>query len=261
MFWRYTDPGHPLYEGSSPQEYKDMIKSWYIKMDGVLGDVMKRISKEDTLIVLSDHGFGTFRRAVHLNSWLRENGYLKLKDPYAESGAELLLDIDWSKTKAYAIGFGAIYINQEGRERNGIVKPDRETGLLKEEISQKLRHWYDEKYNKPVINKVYRQEEIFQGKHADEAPDLYVGFNIGYRASWQTALGAVPKGLIEDNLKKWSGDHLFDAALIPGVIFSNKEITKENPSIYDIAPTILERIGYNEGKLKKCDFDGSALFH
>jgi len=259
MFWRYTDPEHPLYEEDATQKYKQMIQSWYKKMDDILGDVLQKIDKEDTVIVLSDHGFATFRRAVHLNSWLRKNGYLELKNQYAEFGAESLTDIDWSKTKAYAIGFGAIYINQQGRERDGIVSPGRETKVLKEGIAQKLKQWVDEKHRKPIVSEVYAREDIFWGEYASQTPDLYVGFNIGYRASWQTALGAVPKELIEDNLKKWSGSHLFDPNLIPGIIFLNKKITKENPSIYDITPTIMKIIGYDEEKLKEFNFDGRPL--
>jgi len=260
MFWRYTDPGHPLYEENAPLEYKSMIKEWYKKMDDILGEVINGIDKDDTLIVLSDHGFNTFRRSVHVNSWLRANGYLGLKNMYAESGSELLSDIDWSKTKAYSIGFGAVYINQKGRERDGIVNPGSEAELLKGEISERLKGWRDVAHNKAIINNVYRGEEIFRGDYADKAPDLYIGFNIGYRASWQTALGAVPKGLIEDNLKKWSGSHLFDPGLIPGIIFSNREIEMKDPSIYDIAPTVLRIVGFNEERLRRCDMDGTPLF-
>ncbi|MBU1933433.1 MAG: alkaline phosphatase family protein [Candidatus Omnitrophica bacterium] len=259
MFWRYIDPQHPLYEKDAREEYKEIIKAWYKKMDAILGNVMKRIDKEDTIIVLSDHGFGTFRRTAHINSWLRDNGYLELKNPHADSGAELLADIDWSKTKAYSISFGAIYINQEDRERNGIVKPGRETELLKEDISKKLKEWRDEKHDKIVVNNVYLGEEIFYGDYANNTPDLYAGFSIGYRASWQTALGAVPKESIEDNLKKWSGDHLFDPNLVPGILFLNKQVKKENPSIYDIAPTILKSTGFNDKRLKECGFDGEPL--
>lgn len=260
MFWRYRDTDHPLYNKDVQSDYKSEIQSWYKKMDNVLGDVLRKMDKKDVLIVLSDHGFGTFRRAVHINSWLRKNGYLELKNPNAKSGGDLLKEIDWSKTKAYAIGFGAIYINQEGRERQGIVKPGRDVEFLKTEISQGLKQWIDEKYKKPVINNIYKKEDIFFGKYADEAPDLYIGFNIGYRASWQTALGAVPGVLIEDNTKKWSGDHLFDPKLIPGVLFFNQNITKANPSIYDITPTILKLCGFDEKKIKKLGFDGESLF-
>jgi predicted AlkP superfamily phosphohydrolase/phosphomutase len=229
-------------------------------MDESLGQIMKQLGPEDTLIVLSDHGFGTFRRAVNLNTWLRKNGYLELKNPSAEAGRELLTDIDWSKTKAYAIGFGAIYINEAGREKNGIVKPGREAQLLKEEIAGKLKGWRDEKYNEGVINETYRREDIFWGEHADRTPDLYVGFNKGYRASWQTALGAAPADLIEDNTKRWSGDHLFDPKLIPGILFSSLKIVKENPSIYDLAPTILKSAGFDDEELRKLGLDGEPLF-
>ncbi|NQT90757.1 MAG: alkaline phosphatase family protein [Candidatus Omnitrophica bacterium] len=260
MFWRYTDQGHPLYERGAGREYKEMIAAWYKKMDNILGEVMQKAGSEDTLIVLSDHGFNTFRRAAHINTWLRANGYLQLKNPYAESGKEMLEDIDWAKTKAYAIGFGAIYINQKGREGQGIVAPGEETEQLKKEIAEKLEGWVDKQNNRPVVNKAYLREDIFKGDYVGEAPDLYIGFKIGYRASWQTALGAVPKELMEDNLKKWSGTHLIDPTLIPGIIFSNKRITKEDPSIYDIAPTVLKITGYDDEEIKKLDMDGETLF-
>ena len=258
MFWRYIDPKHPLYEKDSA-EYKELIKRSYQAMDEILGETMKKINEGDLLIVLSDHGFNTFRRAVHLNSWLRENGYLFLKNHKADSGTELLQDIDWSKTKAYAIGFGAIYINQKSRESYGIVNPGKETELLKKELARKLEAWKDSKYNQRIINKVYFGEEIFHGAYSDKAPDLYVGFNLGYRASWQTAIGGVLKTTIEDNKKKWSGDHLFDPKLIPGVIFANRKLP-DNPSIYDLTPTILKTIGFDDTKIKAEKFDGQPLF-
>lgn len=259
MFWRYTDPQHPLYEENAPLEYREMIRTWYQRMDNILGSVTGKLNEGDVVLVLSDHGFDTFRRAAHVNTWLRENGYLTLKKPERESGRELLEDIDWPKTKAYAIGFGAIYINQEGRERDGIVKPGRETELLKDEIRERLLNWSDEKYNRPVINNVYSREDIFWGPYAGQTPDLYIGFNIGYRASWQTAMGAVPPELVEDNLKKWSGSHLFDPALIPGVLFSNRDIIRENPSLYDITPTVLKVIGFDEEELGRLGLDGKPL--
>jgi predicted AlkP superfamily phosphohydrolase/phosphomutase len=260
MFWRYIDPEHPLYEEDGARIYGNVITGWYQKMDAIVGEVLGKTNQDDLLIVLSDHGFDTFRRAVQVNTWLRKNGYLSLSNPTARSGQELLLDIDWSKTKAYAIGFGSIYINQIGRESKGIVNPGEETEALKKELSEKLAAWLDEKHQKPVLSRVYRKEEIFWGPYIEEMPDLYLGFNIGYRASWQTALGAVPEETIEDNVKKWSGSHLFDPKLIPGILFVNRPITKKNASIYDITPTILKFVGLEEGKIQEYDFDGKPLF-
>jgi predicted AlkP superfamily phosphohydrolase/phosphomutase len=260
MFWRYTDERHPLYEKDAPVEYKEAIRNCYIKLDAVLGDVMAGLKEGDTLIVLSDHGFGSFRRVAHINSWLKENGYLKLKEDQARSGGELLEDVDWDSTKAYAIGFGGIYINQRGREGQGIVEPGSETENLKAEIAAKMRGWTDDRYNEPVVKYVYSRDEIFWGPYAWEMPDLYVGFNTGYRASWQTALGAVPEVLLEDNLKKWSGDHLFDPKIVPGVLFTNKKVKTEAPSIYDIAPSVLKLIGYTDEEIARFGMDGKEIF-
>lgn len=260
MFWRYRDPKHPLYERNAPREYKEIIATWYEKMDKILGRILEHVGEEDVLLVLSDHGFDTFRRAVHINTWLRDQGYLELKDPGALSGEPLLKGIDWSKTQAYALGFGAIYMNEKGREGQGIVRSGQDKERLKQEIAQKLEQWIDPKYKEHVVHKVYKQEEIFAGPYSDEAPDLVVGFNIGYRASWQTALGGVPKDTIEDNLRKWSGSHLFDASLVDGVLFSNKALLKENPSIIDLAPTILKSAGFTDEELASFDLDGVPLF-
>ena len=132
--------------------------------------------------------------------------------------------------------------------------------MLKKEISEKLTGWIDEKYGDPVISKVYLQENIFKGDRLREAPDIYVGFHQGYRASWQTAMGAVPEGLLEDNLKKWSGDHLFDPDLVPGIFFVNKTVLRDTASIYDIAPTILKEAGYEDAEVSRLDLDGRPLF-
>jgi len=200
-----------------------MISTWYEKMDEVLGRVMEHVGPNDTLLVLSDHGFDTYRRTVHVNSWLRDNGLLELKDVGALTGEPLLKSIDWAKTKAYSIGFGSIYLNKQGREAQGIVFGKEEQDLLTKIVSG-LESWVDSKYDERVVNKMYRGADVYKGPHVKDAPDLVIGFNAGYGASWQTALGAVPSELIEDNLRKWSGSHLFDPVLVDGVLFSNRPL-------------------------------------
>ncbi len=252
MFWRQFE--------TPSSKYQKIIYDWYEKMDVVLGNVMRQVNKDDdTLIVLSDHGFGPFTRAQHINSWLRRNGFLELKDKEALRGQELLSDVDWSQTKAYAVGFGGIYINQKGREKEGIV-PQEEGDSLKQTIAQKLEKWVDENNGMPVVSHVYFKENIFHGHQSFDAPDIYVGVKEGNRASWQTAMGAAPEGLIEDNLKKWSGDHLIDPELVPGIFFINKKLRKDKISIYDLAPTLLKEVGYSDAEIKSFNFDGTALF-
>lgn len=261
MFWRYIDPQHPLYEPDASSEYRNMINTWYEKMDEILGRVMQQVGPQDTLLVLSDHGFDTYRRTVHLNSWLREQGFLELKDAGALTGEPLLKSIDWSKTKAYATGFGSIYINELGRESAGIVNSGFEKQQLKDQIAERLESWIDPKFKEVVVNKVYQVQDVYSGPYvAKHSPDLIVGFNVGYGASWQTALGAVPQELIEDNLRKWSGSHLFDAKLVDGVLFSNRFIEKLDPSIMDLSPTILRVLGFSPEEIHSFDFDGQPLF-
>ncbi len=239
MFWRYIDTRHPLYKDDP--EFKGTIYEYYEKLDGLLGDVLKTAGKDSVVIVVSDHGFNSFRRAVHLNSWLKRNGFLALKDDLS-SGKEFFEGIDWQRTKAYSLGFGGIYLNMLGREGKGIVGAE-EAGGIKEKIKKGLLEWRDPVSGEPVVLKVYFKEEIFPQANIDEVPDIFVGFNSGFRASWNTALGGVPQSLLEDNNKKWSGDHLMDPQLVPGVFFSNKKFIKEDHGITDIAPTILSLFG------------------
>jgi len=256
MFWRYLVESD-LHEQSP--ELKGTIERWYEKMDSVLGEVLAKSSANDVVIALSDHGMETFRRSAHVNSWLKENGYLVLKDPTLSEGKSLLADVDWSKTRAYSIGFGAVYLNRRGREGQGIVDAGAKSEELKAELQSKLLAWNDGP--NAVVKGVYRREEIFWGPFAEESPDLYLGFQKGYRASWQTAVGAAPPSIVEDNRKAWAGDHLMDPSLVPGILFSNRTILRrQDATLYDIAPTILSLCGFSHDELNSMDLDGVALF-
>jgi len=257
MFMRYTDAAHPIYERS--EKYQKIIETAYQNLDRVLGKVMRLAGPQDIVMVLSDHGMKTFRRAAHINSWLRKHGYLVLKDPGASSAEELLSGVDWSKTRAYAVGFGAVYLNLKGREGKGIVSPGREADDLVRELRKKFRVWTDPQNGQNIVKNVYNGREIFNGPLEEQMPDLYLGFAEGYRASWQTAMGATPAPLIVDNTKKWSGDHLCDPSLVPGVLFSTVKGLKDDPALQDFAPTILRLCGFTEEEIAPFDFDGSTF--
>lgn len=243
MFWRFMDKEHPMYDEDLANRYRDVIPQMYMYMDKVLGRTMDYIDRDTTLIVLSDHGFSTLHKAVHINAWLHKNGFLELKAGYLESD-EFFHNVDWSRTKAYALGLGGgIYINQIWREKHGIVVPGEETEELKNEIAEKLKNLVDPETGEKVVHTVYRKEEIFHGPYTGEAPDLVVGFEKGYRTSWQTALGGTPSQIFELNKKRWSGDHLFDSTLVPGILLINRKIKVQNPDIIDLAPTILKLLG------------------
>lgn len=256
MFFRHRVPDHPANRDQAPSPYENAIDRVYMKADETLGKVMEMISEDTLLIVLSDHGFKPFIRGVNLNTWLYQNGYLALKDP--DQSLDYLQNVDWDKTKAYAIGLAGIYLNIEGREKQGIVKRGEEENTIKQNIIRELSGLRDTERGESAIRRIYDTAAIYNGPYASDAPDLLVGYNVGYRISWDGAVGKVTPSVIEDNRKFWSGDHGIDPELVPGVLFSNYHVTEENPRITDIAPTLLNVFGirppqYMEGKALSID--------
>jgi len=217
LFWRGLDTAHPLHPESS-ELAKGAIEWIYREADRILGDVRARMNPEDRLVVLSDHGFASFRRAVHLNSWLVDNGYLVLKDQ-ADESPPLFATVDWSQSRAYALGLNGVFLNQAGREGQGIVTADERAALLTE-LTDALTQWQDEDGSR-VIQQSYLGSDLYPGPQQSQAPDLVIGYAPGFRASWQTTLGAAPVELIEDNRQVWSGDHCINPDAVPGVLFTS----------------------------------------
>ena len=75
--------------------------------------------------MLSDHGFAPYNRSFNLNTWLLNNGYIKLKSGASTDSSEPLANVDWTQTRAYGLGLNGLYLNLKGRETNGIVEPER----------------------------------------------------------------------------------------------------------------------------------------
>jgi predicted AlkP superfamily phosphohydrolase/phosphomutase len=242
MFFRYLDKAHPALKIAPARMSAAVIEELYKKMDDLVGRVMAALGEKSAIFVMSDHGFKSFRRGVNLNSWLRQNGYLTLVEGRTESG-EWFRGVDWDKTKAYALGLGGIYLNLKGREARGIVSPGAEAAALKAELVRKLAALKDGASGPVAITKVYDRDAVYAGPYKDNAPDLIIGYNEGYRASWDGVTGIVNSIVIEDNAKSWSGDHCIDPALVPGVLFSNLKLKTMSPSITDVAPTVLELFG------------------
>jgi len=255
MFWRYVEDGHPASRGVGDAEHADAIEKIYTHNDVLVGRVMEKLRKDDLLMVISDHGFASFRRGVNLNAWLHANGYLALK-PGADGSAEWLRDVDWSATKAYALGLTGMYLNIEGREAQGIVTPGKEAEALKAEIISKLNGFMDVEKGEVGITEVFDTAKLYTGPYLPNAPDLLIGYNRGYRASWDLATGVVSGAVFEDNVKAWSGDHCIDPRLVPGVFFASRKIESEDPALVDIAPSALRLFGLEP----PAHMDGKPLF-
>lgn len=252
MFWRYLDEKHPARPAEVPANYRTVIEDLYQRMDDLVGRTVAKCQDEDTLLmVLSDHGFNTFRRGVDLNRWLEENGYLKVED--GRRHEQHLAGVDWSQTRAFAIGLTGIFINLKDKYSQGIVAPGSEADRLREEITWRLAELVDPQTGTKAIKRVYIAPKVYRGPYKDHAPDLIVGYERGYRVSWESAIGKTTQEIFHANTKAWSGDHCVDPSVVPGVLFCNRPIEDDHPRLLDIGPTVLQLFGvevpdYMDGK-------------
>lgn len=248
MFWRFREPEHPANRGAATDEWRDVIDDHYRRCDALVGRTLEFADDGTLVIVLSDHGFGSFQRGFNVNTWLHQNGFLALKNgeaPGRESG-DLLRSVDWSRTKAYGLGFAGVYLNVVGREAEGIVSPDA-TGPLEDAIVAGLAGLQDRARGHQAIRGVVRRREVYAGPYAQESPDLLINFASGYRTSAWSALGGVAEEVFQDNTQRWSGDHVLDPTIIPGVLFMNRPFQSVGVSMMDVAPTILDAMGLQNG--------------
>lgn len=249
MFWRFREPKHPANHDGLGLKFQEVIEDHYRALDKIVGKALRAADDQTLFIVLSDHGMNSFQRGLNLNTWLFDNGLLALKNggkPGEEENGDFFRNVDWGKTKAYALGLGGIFLNLAGRESQGIVNIE-EADLLKMSISRALNGLVDHEKGKTAVRSVMTREQLYSGPYITEAPDLLVNFSAGYRVSWGTPLGGVPSGLFEDNYKKWGGDHVIDPQLVPGVLFMNQPFRTESASLADLAPTILSALGVKKG--------------
>lgn len=243
MFFRYLDETHPANRGKDVDKFRHTIRDMYVRADELVGRVMQQLGPREQLLVISDHGFQSFRRGVNLNTWLLQHGLLHLKDGATDSG-DWFENVDWRRTQAYAFGLAGLYINQKGREAQGVVAAGEETQALKRRLIAELSGLRDAERDETAINELFDSEQVHStGPYRNNGPDLIVGYNRGYRASWEGAVGRVTQIVITDNTKSWSGDHCIDPRLVPGVLFSNWRIAADAPTIADLAPTILQLFG------------------
>jgi predicted AlkP superfamily phosphohydrolase/phosphomutase len=219
-----------------------MIDTLYRSMDDLVGRTVAKCQDEETLLfVISDHGFNGFRYGIDLNCWLEQNGYLKFHEGRREE--QYLAGVDWSQSRAFALGLSGMFINVRGKYEQGIVEPGEEAAQLCAEIAGKMSGLVDQERGEPAIRNVYQTGKVYRGPYKENAPDLIIGYERNYRVAWDTAIGKTSQQLFHANVKAWSGDHCIDPVLIPGVLFCNHNIESERPRLLDIGPTILDMFG------------------
>jgi len=284
MMYQFYDPKHPLYDPAEANRSVSFfgeqvalggaIPMIYQQMDRVMGDVLSQLAPEDTMLVCSDHGFQSFRRQVHINNWLAENGYLKVKPGVSKKSSKALQFIDWDETRVYSLGLGFLYVNLKGREPRGIVDPADKRALM-EDVRSKLMAATDPETGAKLCNDVYIVEDHHSGEFIDLEADMITGFAPPHRVGWSTSSGGLymvknqNTGLDElgpicsDNTSPWSGGHVSMALPdVAGVFFSNRRVQVPDDGVQalHIAPTVLDLLDCpvpSEMDLEPLEFAGA----
>ncbi|MDA1329466.1 MAG: alkaline phosphatase family protein [Chloroflexi bacterium] len=231
---------------------KDTLAAWYKKLDSLFGRIQTALTEKGhadaRILIMSDHGFAPYEQKVHLNKWLLEQGWLNVENKEPQKN---LKNVEWKKTRAYALGLNSLYINLEGRERQGAV------GLEKlDENRQQLR---DQLLNlngpdgRSVFDKVWLREEVFDGPHVNNAPDIVLGYSVGYRASAETGLGGYGPSVIEANTDHWNADHCINPEAVPGVLMANFDLGGLNHPGYQDVPEIVLGEAFETGSSEPTD--------
>lgn len=273
--WPYIDSAHPDYPSKDERD-RARVLEYYQRLDSHVGEIERRAEDESTYILMSDHGFGPLSKRLYLNRWLANEGFLALRSgarrrgllnlagslarkvdflklrrrflaPFSERDrllTRLQRDalIDWPSSLAYALSgsvYAPIYLNCRGREPAGRVEMGTEYEDLRTVIVERLKALRDPATGSPVIDHVYRREEVYQGALLERMPDLIVkpldGFMVSDLIRGDNLIGPVPEML--------SGGHRMDGVLMlrgPGVASG---ATVSNAEIIDLAPSILYLLG------------------
>ena len=254
VMYRYFDPQSPLYTAEGAAKWGDSILKAYQKMDSIVGQVMAKMPEGAVLLVVSDHGFAPYRRSMNYNTWLAREGYMVLQgEAPGRANLDALFDqggffanVDWSRTRAYAMGLGDVYVNLAGREGQGIVQPGEEYRDLLAEIAKRLEAFVDPETGEHPVAHVFTRDEAYSTYDPELIPDLLPANSRGYRVGWQDSLGVVAKEIVEPNLDVWSGDHCsVYPPLVDGVLFSNRKLALGGgePYMGDVMPTLLDLYG------------------
>ena len=245
-FWRYQDSEHRLHKSRGP--YQDVIKHYYQYVDKEIGKLLKDLSSDTAVMVVSDHGAKKMDGAICINDWLIQQGYLHLKRPVSEP-TKLTGDmIDWKKTRVWGEGgyYSRIFLNVEGREPQGVI-PKAETEAFRDHLKKELETLGDEN-GRSISTRVFKPEEIYRSVK-NIAPDLIVYFgDLNWRSAGTVGNSAIH--IFENDTGPDDANHAQNGIFIfktdpmrlsQAELNSNQEL--EGLSIYDVAPTILDYYG------------------
>jgi predicted AlkP superfamily phosphohydrolase/phosphomutase len=243
MMWRPMDPGHPAYDPVKDPPFADVVPKAYEEADRLVTYALEHAGEDTLIIAMSDHGFTSWRRTFHLNAWLHQNGYLAVRDESLPRGMELLTNVDWTRTRAYGFGLNSLYVNLQGREKDGIVPASAREALLAD-IKRRLEGTVDPSTGEAAVARVYLRDETYSDRgQRQTGPDAVIGWARGTRGADSSALGEVEREVLADNDKPWSGDHEMDTEAVPGILATSRPLKRPARNLRELNASVLAEFG------------------
>jgi predicted AlkP superfamily phosphohydrolase/phosphomutase len=154
-YWGAIDPGHPQFDPQQARGFEEIVAHGYHLVDRLIGKASEIAGQDTLLVVCGDHGHEPRRYTFSINTWLQSQGWLNvLKDASGQ------LAIDWSRTKAYAMGPVHIFLNVKGRDPEGIVEPGDEYERLRTEIIDALFAIRHDLTGRHIMQSAFKREEM-----------------------------------------------------------------------------------------------------
>ncbi len=214
-------------DGKEP--FAARFHQFYLWMDEIVGEFSQMIDKNTSLVVMSDHGFCRLRREVNLGLWLWRNGWLG----FGGAPPETISNLEGARTKVFGLIPGRLYVNVRGREPAGLVDAE-DVPRIQDELISALGAIVFPETGEPVIEKVYRRDELYRGDQLQHAPDLVAvpvrGFDLkdGFNKPSVWTTSAI------------NGMHTYDDAFL---LTSFPVTERRRPWVADVMPTILDKLG------------------
>ena len=254
MMWRLIDPTHPMYDKALAAKFGDSIERVYRRCDEFVGEVMSRVDAGTPILIVSDHGFHSFRHVGQPEYLARRAGLHDAAGAGArreEARRSVRRRRDSSGRTSTGRtpgrtrwGSGRFTSISKGAKARASSSPGAEAKAVEDEIAAKLLTLTDPKTGARIVDAVYKRDDVYSGPYVGNAAELQVGLADGYRVSWQTTLGGAPPGIVYPNMKKWSGDHgSYDYKSTDGTLISSRPLDAAETRIIDIAPTVLKYFG------------------
>lgn len=239
-FWKYMDPQHRKYIPGN--EFESAILDYYRYLDNAIGELLELVPDDTVILVVSDHGAKRMDGGICINEWLRQNGWLVLKEEPEGVVPLEKCEVDWSRTRAWSSGgyYARIFLNVKGREPQGVIPPEQYEAV-RNELAEALAAIPDEE-GRPLPHRILKPEEIY-AEVKGVPPDLIVYFgDLHWRSVGSLGLNSVHT--FENDTGPDDANHAQHGLFIyydPAQPVGGRQV--EGLHIMDIAPTILTALG------------------